>query len=137
MEVTEQQMLEVLRDSVIHELESGVKSSRFPTFHQYLEMEGDDVDNATVRKLREDFARIKESVNGLEIGFYQDGNFVQISAVNGKAYPSHIAPIVLQATGVPRKYSPRAKLAEIVDVALEQCDEAIRRNCGFGKYTTN
>jgi hypothetical protein len=137
MEVTEQQMLEVLRDSVIHGLEAGVKGSKFPTFHQYLEMEGDDVDNETVKKLREDFARIKEVISGLETGLYQDENFVQVTAVNGRAYPSHMAPVVLQATGFPRKYPSREKLVDVVNIALERCDEAIRRNCGFGKYTTN
>lgn len=41
-----------------------------------------------------------------------------------------------RSVGVPRKYSPIEKLVEVVNICLEQCDEAIRRNCGFGKYTT-
>ena len=138
MEVTEQQMLDVLRDSVIHGLEAGVKGSKFPTFHQYLEMEGDDVERETVKKLRDDFARIKEATSGLEIGVYQEGNFVQVSAVNGRATASNPdAGIYLRNIGVPRKYSPKEKLVDVVNMALEQCDEAVRRNCGFGKYTTN
>ncbi len=138
MEVTEQQMLDVLRDSVIHGLEAGVKGSKFPVLHQYLEMEGDDVDNRTVKKLRAEFARIREATSGLEAGLYQDGNFVLVSAVNGRAYASNPdAGIFLRNVGLPRKYSPREKLVEAVNICLEQCDEVIRRNCGFGKYTTN
>jgi len=138
MEVTEQQILEVLRDTVIHGLEAGVKGSKFPMLHQYLEMEGDDVDPETVKKLRDDFARIKEATSELEIGVYQGGSFVPVSAVNGRAYASNPdAGIILRNAGVPKRYSPREKLAEVVNTALEQCDEAIKRNCGFGKYTPN
>ena len=110
----------------------------YQTFHQYLEMEGDDVDNQTVKKLREDFARIKEATDGLEVGVYQTGNFVQVSSVSERTVASNPdAGICLRNVGVSRRYSPREKFVEVVNMALEQCDEAIRRNCGFGRYTTN
>ena len=77
-------------------------------------------------------------ISQLETGIYQKGNFVQVSAVNGRAFTSNTdAGFYSRVVGVPRKYSPREKLVDVVNMALEQCDEAIRRNCGFGKYTNN
>lgn len=136
MKVSQKQALEVLRDSVIHGLEQRNKGSRFPVLHAYLEMEGEDIDYETVKKLRDEFVHIQGAFGSLELGLYQDSQFVLVNAIEGRAYASNPdAPLVLRCVGVPRDYPAKEKLAELVNDSVAMCDEALRRECGFGKYS--
>jgi len=136
MKVPQQRALEVLRDTVIEGLESGQKGSKFPTLHMYLEMEGEDIDYPTVQRLRGEFAQIQEVLPQLHIGLYQDGNFTPIDYISGRAYASNPdAGFFLTSVGLANDFPAREKLKELVGQSVRICDEAIRRECGFGKYT--
>jgi hypothetical protein len=136
MKVPQQKTPEVLRDSVIEGLEGGEKGSRFPTLHAYLEMEGEDIDNTTVKALRDEFAQIQEALSQLHLGLYQDGRFVPVDYFTGRACATNPdAGIFLTSVGVHREYPARETIAQLVRESLEICDEAISRDCGFGRYT--
>lgn len=136
MKVSQERSLEVLRDSVVEGIENKQKGSRFPTLHMYLEMEGGDIDNQTVKRLREEFLQIQEALPQLQLGLYEDGKFVSIDYITGRAYASNPdAGFFLTSIGLPRDYPAREKLEELLIGSLRICDEAIRRDCGFGKYT--
>ncbi len=45
------------------------------------------------------------------------------------------AGFFLTAIGLPTEFAAKEKLAELINGSIETCDEAIRRNCGFGKYS--
>jgi hypothetical protein len=137
MKVSQERVLEVLRDSVIEGLEGRQKGSKFPTLHTYLEMEGEDIDNPTVRRLREEFARIQQALPNLHIGLYQEGSFVPVDGISGRVRMSNPdAGLLLTSVGLARDFPARENLGEVVRQSLDICDEAIRRDCGFGKYTT-
>ncbi|MDE1865542.1 MAG: hypothetical protein KGH94_02800 [Candidatus Micrarchaeota archaeon] len=136
--VPQAKILEVLRDSVINGPEGGKKASRFPTIHSYLEMEGEDIPNETVRKLREEFVQIRASLGTMSLGIIEDGQFVLVDKISGRAFASNPdAGIFLRNVGLPRDFPASERIAELVSSSIEMCDEAIRRNCGFGKYTTS
>jgi len=136
MKVPQQRALEVLRDTVIEGLEDGQKGSKFPTLHMYLEMEGEDIDNPTVQRLREEFAQIQEALPQLHLGLYQEGNFTPVDYISGRAYASNPdAGLFLTSVGLAKDFPAREKLEELVGQSVGICDEAIRRECGFGKYT--
>lgn len=135
MIVSEERMIDVLRDTVVHSLEGGEGGSQYPALHQYLNMEGDDVDGETVKSLREDFSKVAGRLEGISIVLVEDGQVSPVEKVSCIDYGSPHSPFVMQA-GMRNDYDPNSKLREIVDIGLAQCDEAIRRGCGFGKYTT-
>lgn len=137
MDVPEEKAIFVLRDSVIKSLEEGTKGKRFSTFHAYLDMEGEDIDYETVQKLKGDFVEISDNLGGLELGLCDDaGTFNSVSGIMRRESLSHQAPLLLRATVRPEvRYDPRTILTEIIQYSIAMCDEAIRRECGFGKYS--
>lgn len=135
MRVPREKTLDVLKDTVVNSLEDGQKGSKFPTLHMYLEMEGEDIDNSTVRRLREEFIRIREALPELNVGLFEKGEFVPIEYITSKTYPSPHAPWILQQTGMLQDHPAKNKLEEAIEQCIEMCDKAIRRDCGFGKYT--
>jgi hypothetical protein len=135
--IPQARVLELLKGTVTHSLEGGNKGSKFPTFHAYFEMDGDDVPKETVRKLRDEFVLIKAALNGAELGLLEGDNFVPVSKVSGMLRASNPdAGIFLRNVGLPHDFDAGRKVEETVNTCIEMCDEAIRRDCGFGKYTT-
>ena len=136
MKVPQEKALKVLRDTVIEGLESGQKGSKFPTLHMYLEMEGEDIDNPTVKRLREEFTQIQGALPQLHLGLYQDGKFTPVDYISCRAYASNPdAGFFLTSVGLAKDFPAREKLEELVGQSVGICDEAIRQECGFGKYT--
>jgi hypothetical protein len=134
--IPQERSLELLRDSVIHSLEGGQKASKFPTLHAYIEMTGEDVPNATVRKLREEFIQIRDSLPSINFGIVENGQFVAVDKISGRGYASNPdAGFFLTAVGLPTEFPVKDKLAELINWSIETCDKAIGRNCGFGKYS--
>lgn len=136
MIVPQERAFEILRDSLIEGIENRQKGSRFPTLHTYLEMKGEDVDNPTVKRLREEFVQIQEVLPHLHLGLYENGNFVPVDYITSRAYASNPdAGFFLTSIGLPKDYPTKERLEELVKESIRICDEAIRRDCGFGKYT--
>ena len=136
MKVPQNKFVDVLRDTVIECLESGHKGSKLPALHAYLEMDGEDIDNKSVKQLRNDFSQVLKAIPNLHIGLYQEGKFVPVDYISGTARLSNPdAGFFLTAVGVDRDFPAREKLEEMVRASINTCDEAIKRNCGFGKYT--
>ena len=127
--------MKVLMDSLTHQF--GVEPrKRFPTFYAYIEMEGDDIDNPTVKKLKEDYTKIKELYGSLELGIIQGSSFVNVSSFKGEGHFSPHAPFMAQIIVRPTvNYNAKDRLESMINQSLLICDEAIRRDCGFGKYT--
>ena len=135
--IPQSRMLELLRDSVIHSLENGKKASKFPTLHAYLEMDGEDIPNPTVKKLREEFVKLKEFLPDLKLGVFENDKFIGVDKISGMAYASNPdAGLFLRNVGVPVEFPAKNKITELIDMSISTCDEAIQSNCGVGKYSS-
>lgn len=135
--IPQERILDLLNGSVLNSLEGGKKGSRFPTLHAYLEMDGEDIANETVKKLRAEFAKVRDALkDSMELGVMEGNQFVPVSKIADRIYASSPdAGIFLRNVGLPRDFPANEKLIELVGSSIEMCDEAIRRDCGFGKYS--
>ena len=134
--VPEKLAIKVLTDSLARRLGEQART-KFPAFYSYWEMSGEDVDNSTVKSLRKEYSQIEDLIKeGLELGILQDSGYVPVRAFEGKGSLSPHAPVMVRALIRPSvEYDARSTLIEMVNDSLAMCDEAISRNCGFGKYS--
>jgi len=128
--------IKVLMESLVHRFGDQART-QFPTFYTFFEMQGEDLDNATVRKLRGEFEQINGLINGdLELGIVQGSRFVYVKAFEGKGTLSPHAPFMARQLIRPDvDYDAKSRLNMHIQDSLAMCDEAIRRNCGFGTYS--
>src|SRR3989344_1102377 len=113
----------------------GKNESQYPVLQAYLGSDG-NIDNNTVRKLREEFVRISETVGDLELGLIEDGTFVPVERIGGRFYSANSdAGFFLTGVGIPKDFPAKDKIKELVRYSIQLCDEAIRRECGFGEYS--
>ena len=137
MIIPQERFLDLIKGTVIYGLEGGIKGSRFPNLISYLEMEGEDVDCDSVRKIRAEFDLARKEINDkTPIGVYENGQFVPVEAVSGMARSANPdAPLFLRSAGIRIDFPAREKLEKILEDSIDMCDEAIRRQCGFGRYS--
>ncbi len=119
-------ILKVLQDSVVSALEGGTKSSRFPSFHRYIEG-SDDVEADKMPSLKEECSQIYQSfIEGMELT-------TDKVEVNVPVHATGYSPLF----GVPVEKDARESIARTLDVLLDQCELAILANSGFGRFSAS
>lgn len=134
--VPENLAFQVLSDSLSYRFKEQA-GTKFPTLYVYVKMDGEDVDKSFVARLRDEFVQVRELVRGdLELRVVQGEDYASVRAFEGQGSLSPHAPVMARAT-IKRKveYNAKSRLGEIISDAVAMCNEAIRRNCGFGKYS--
>src|SRR3989344_3654754 len=65
-----------------------------------------------------------------------DGTFVPVERIGGRFYSANSdAGFFLTGVGIPKDFPAKDKIKELVRYSIQLCDEAIRRECGFGEYS--
>lgn len=116
--------LKVLQESVVQCVESGVKASKVPQFHAYLEG-SDDLKPEKIPQLKKDFLQVyKAFIEGMPLT--EDTVEVRVP-VHATGY----SPLF----GVPVQKDAQETIASLLNEAIDQCELAILAGCGFGKYS--
>jgi hypothetical protein len=132
----EDQILQLLQDTVTHSLENGVKASKFPTLHSYLEKTDDDATKETVGKLRAEFAQIQEALPNLELVIVLKERLYPIDQISTSARTLDSAAFMSGiSVTLPCNLPARQFLADYITKFIGMCDTLISRGSGFGKYT--
>lgn len=119
--------LTVLQETVIQNLEGGIKGSKFPTMHAYFDgtYGHDDVPPEKIPALKEEFLEItKAFCEGMKL----------VSSTVTVSVPTHdtgYSPLF----GVPVEKDSYETIGAILNESIDQCTLAIILNCGFGKYS--
>jgi hypothetical protein len=116
--------LRVLQESVVQYIEGGVKDSKVPQFHKYLEG-SDDLEPEKIPQLKKDFLQVyKAFIEGMPLT--EDTVEVRVP-VHATGY----SPLF----GVSVQKDARETIASLLNEVIDQCELAILAGCGFGKYS--
>lgn len=116
--------LKVLQESVIQGLEGGVKGSKVPAFHAYVDGP-DDVVAEKIPQLKEDFLQIYRA-------FYAGLALTEEKVViSVPLHDTGYNPLF----GMPVDKDAREVIAHCLNEVIDQCTLAILANCGFGKFS--
>lgn len=116
--------VKVLQESVVRYVENGVKGSKVPHFHEYIDG-SDDLKPEKIALLKKDFLQIYKA-------FMEDMPLTE-ETVEVRV-PVHETGYS-KSLGVPVEKNARETIAYFINAAIDQCELAILANCGFGKYS--
>jgi len=116
--------MKVLQESVIQNLEEGVKGAKVSAFHAYVDGP-DDVEAEKIPQLKEDFLNIyKAFIFGMSLT-------EETIEVRVPTHNTGYSPLF----GVPVDKDAQEVIASCLNETLDQCDLAIIAGCGFGKFS--
>lgn len=116
--------LKVLQETIVEHLEDGIKGSKVPHFHNYIEGSG-DLEPEKIPPLKEEILQIQKAViEGMP--FTKDKVEVMVPV-----HPSGYAPL----SGVPTTKDATETITSWLNEAIEHCKLSILIGCGFGNYS--
>ncbi|MBS3157384.1 hypothetical protein J4442_04430 [Candidatus Woesearchaeota archaeon] len=125
--------MRLLVDSICHSLEDSKRGSRYPVLQEYGTKGTDDLEQEKIEPLKRELSQVQQQFGELELGVLEGEEFRHVDTVkvivpvHSTGYSNLIGPKV--------KKDAREEMKGYVEMGIEMCDEAIRRRCGFGKYS--